>query len=69
MRNVVKSEHNTPNTSEMFFNQNTTHKKPEKCFGIRTQHIKKTKKCFGMKNTIYQTIEKCFGIKTQHLKK
>jgi len=39
--NVLESEHNTPNTWEMFWNQNTTYQTPEKYFGIKTQHTKR----------------------------
>jgi hypothetical protein len=41
LRNVLESNHNTPNASEMFWNQNTTHQTPDRCFGIKSQHIKR----------------------------
>jgi hypothetical protein len=78
---VLESEHKTPNTWGLFWNQNRTHETTDKCFGIKTQHIKhlrnvleredNTPKAWGMfwnQNTTHQKPEKCFGIKTQHTK-
>jgi hypothetical protein len=65
----------------MFWNQNTTHQTTDKCFGIKTQHIKQlinvleskhntsnTREMFWNQNTTHQTHEKCFGIRTEHIK-
>jgi hypothetical protein len=54
----------------MFWNQNTTHQTPEKCFGIETQHIKRLRNVLDTKhNTTHQTTKKCSGIKSQHTKR
>jgi len=65
----------------MFWNQNTKHQTPEKCFGIKSQHTKRLRdilvsnqnttnawEMFLNQNTTHQKTNKCFGIKMQHIK-